>query len=341
MRYEKAAALLKLARCIAASAEGMTLDEIAQECGVDRRTAERMRDALRTLFPQMEEISDGGSKRFRITGGLDSFFQCPTTEELLELSKTINELRGKDATTRAECLEGFAAKIRSAMRSSIFRKIAPDLEALLRAELIAVQAGPRAVEDTATFLSIRNALLAMKALQFVYTGGSTPGVARQVVPYGIIFGRTNYLIAADIGSTKPKNWRLDRIQSIEVLDQAASAPSDFSLSDFANASFGFFQGTQEDVVLHVLPHGIDDDFHSWRFHRDQVVEMLPDGGALVRFRASGMRELAWHLFSWGHKIEIVAPTSLRELMATELRVALTQHEGPPRFAFTAADTSQS
>jgi predicted DNA-binding transcriptional regulator YafY len=50
-----------------------------------------------------------------------------------------------------------------------------------------------------------------------------------------------------------------------------------------------------------------------------------------------MLELVWHLFSWGHKIEIVSPVSLRELMATELRVALAQHEGPPRYELTLPD----
>ena len=46
MRHEKARALLGLARRLAASAEGLTLDEMAQACEVGRRTAERMRDAL-------------------------------------------------------------------------------------------------------------------------------------------------------------------------------------------------------------------------------------------------------------------------------------------------------
>ena len=46
MRHEKAAALLDLARALAASAEGLTLDEMARAAGVGRRTAERMRDAL-------------------------------------------------------------------------------------------------------------------------------------------------------------------------------------------------------------------------------------------------------------------------------------------------------
>jgi len=33
----------------------------------------------------------------------------------------------------------------------------------------------------------------------------------------------------------------------------------------------------------------------------QTVENPPDGGVEVRFRASGMRELAWHLSIWGSR----------------------------------------
>ena len=181
----------------------------------------------------------------------------------------------------------------------------------------------------------------MKGLRFVYHGGSHPGASRDVAPYGIIFGRTNYLIGPDLGTTKPKNWRLDRIESIEILDEAAVRPTDFNLVEFANASFGFFQSEPEDVALYVLPHGVDDDFKNWKFHPTQKIEPQPDGGMLVRFRASGMLELAWHLFSWGNKIEIIAPVSLRELMATELRVALAQHENAPRFQQVVADKSSS
>lgn len=340
MRYEKAAILLGLARTLAASAEGMTLDEMCHATGEKRRTIERMRDALQMLFPQMEEVADGANKRFRIPGGLDGFIQCPTTEELLELGKVIEELRRDGAAVRAQSLDSLDSKIRSAIRRSLIRRLAPDLEALLHAELIGVQAGPRPVEDQGVFRTIRAALLETKALRFVYVGGSTPGATREVIPYGIMFGRMNYLIAADFGTTLPKHWRLDRIQSIEKLDRRAAPPSEFNLTEFANASFGYFQGEQEDVVLYVLPHAVDDDFRNWRFHPKQTVELQPDGGAIVRFRASGMLELAWHLFTWGNKIEIIAPVSLRERMATELRVALAQHEGPPRFQLVAPEASR-
>ena len=274
------------------------------------------------------------TKRFRIPGGLDGFFQAPSTEELLELGKTIEELRKRGANTRADTLEELDKKIRAAMRRPLIRQIEPDLEALLQAELIAVQAGPRAAEEPATLKAIRTALLSTHALRFVYLGGSRVGETRNVIPFGLIFGRGNYLIAADAGTTHPKTWRLDRMKDVEVLDQIAVRPANFSLIDFANGSFGFYQSEPEDVVLHILPHGVDDDFERWRFHPNQTVEHLADGGALVRFRASGMLELAWHLFTWGNKIEIVSPVSLRLLMTTELRVSLSQHDTEPRYAMT-------
>src|ERR1700712_4597591 len=105
MRHEKAGLLLDLARRLAASAEGLTLDEMAQASGAGRRTAERMRDALAALFPQMEEVTEGAIKRFRIPGGLDAMFQTPTAEELLELNKAASSLHGAGAESRARILE--------------------------------------------------------------------------------------------------------------------------------------------------------------------------------------------------------------------------------------------
>ncbi len=83
------------------------------------------------------------------------------------------------------------------------------------------------------------------------------------------------------------------------------------------------------------------EFKNYRFHASQTTEPHPDGGIIVRFRASGMLELAWHLFSWGNKIAIVEPVSLRELISTELRVALAQHEEPLRYSYEPATKKAS
>jgi predicted DNA-binding transcriptional regulator YafY len=173
----------------------------------------------------------------------------------------------------------------------------------------------------------------MRLLHFTYFGGSTPGAARDVIPLGILFGRCNYLIAVEAGTTKPKSWRLDRIENLRVLDTPGIPPDGFSLTNFANDLFGFFDEKPQDVILYVLPAGMD-DLKNFRFHASQAVETLPSGGALVRFRASGMQELVWHLFSWGNKVEIIEPVSLRQSMTSDLTVTLAHHREPLRYVHT-------
>jgi predicted DNA-binding transcriptional regulator YafY len=324
MRHEKAGRLLELAQMLAATAEGLTLDEMAERLGVGRRTAERMRDAVRDLFPQLEEVDDPPTRRFRIPAGLDGLFQAPTAEELAALNAAADAFGQQGAQVRAGALRSLERKVLSATRAAARRRLAPDLEALLQAETIAVQAGPRPFEDEAVLSAIREALLSMRRLSFRYEGGSTPGRLREVTPFGVLFGRSNYLVAAEDEATGPRNWRLDRIAEIAVTDHAGSKPEDFSLQAYADESFGIYQDDTEDVVLRVTPAGAEDALR-WRFHANQQVEPQADGHVLVRFRASGMRELAWHLFTWGDKVQIVAPQTLKDMMAGELEVARHAH----------------
>ncbi|MHB8530936.1 MAG: helix-turn-helix transcriptional regulator [Caulobacteraceae bacterium] len=323
MRHDKAVRLLRLARLLAGSAEGLTLDEMAAALGVGRRTAERVRDAVREVFPHLEEIPDPPTRRFRIPGGLDGVFQSPSAEELSALRGAAELLTAQGAGVRAMALFELERKILGQMRSSARRRIAPDLEALVQAEAIASHAGPRPFEDGAVLAAVRSAITALRALRFVYDGGRAPGRVREVAPCGILFGRSNYLVAIE-AEGEPRTWRLDRMRQVEVLSRSAAAPADFSLADYAAESFGVFHGPTEDVVLRVAAERAGDAL-AWRFHARQAIEPLADGRVEVRFRAAGMLELAWHLFTWGDGVEILQPPSLRLLMVEALEQALARH----------------
>lgn len=324
MRHEKAGRLLELARLLASSAEGLTLDEMAERLGVGRRTAERMRDAVWEVFPQLEIVDDPPTRRFRIPSGLDGLFQAPTAEELAALAAAGDLFENQGAQARAQALRSLERKVLSATRAAARRKLAPDLEALLQAETVAVTAGPRPFEDETVLQAVREGLKAMSTLRFRYEGGSNPGRVREVTPYGILFGRSNYLVAAESAETGPRNWRLDRIFDVEVTGRPGERPEGFSLQAYADESFGIYQDDTHDVVLKVLPTGAEDALR-WRFHARQTVEPRPDGSVMVRFRSSGMRELAWHLFTWGDKVEIVEPPALHEMMLGELEAARRAH----------------
>jgi hypothetical protein len=96
------------------------------------------------------------------------------------------------------------------------------------------------------------------------------------------------------------------------LDEPGAPPADFSLRDYASRSFGIYQDEVQDIVLRITGEGVDDALR-WRFHPNQEVEQQPDGSVLVRLRASGMLELAWHLFTWGDKLEVLQPQRLKDV----------------------------
>lgn len=320
MRHDKAAVVIELARRMAASAEGLTLDEMARDAGVGRRTAERMRDAVLALYPAAEEVSDPPTKRWRIRGGLSAFEQAPTTGELVELSKAALGLRASGEPGRAAALEGLERKLKSAMRSTTLNRLAPDLEALVRAETIAVQAGPRPSADEAVLAEIRQAILAGQPLGFIYSRPGVEARRRTMAPCGVMFGRANYLVAADRESGRIQTFRLDRMSAVRAEDGVAAPPADFDLQTFASQSFGIYQDEVEHVELLITPEGAD-EARAWRWHPTQTLEDLPDGSVRVRFTASGMRELAWHLFTWGHQVRILAPDRLKTAMAEALDAA--------------------
>jgi predicted DNA-binding transcriptional regulator YafY len=110
------------------------------------------------------------------------------------------------------------------------------------------------------------------------------------------------------------------MSAVEAGEGTARPPADFDLGVFASQSFGIYQDEIEDVAVRITPEGAD-EARGWRWHPTQTIEDQADGSVVVRFRASGMRELAWHLFTWGDRATILAPERLKTVMADELAAA--------------------
>jgi predicted DNA-binding transcriptional regulator YafY len=322
MRHEKSARLVDLARHLAASTYGLTLDEMAEKLEVKRRTIERMRDQLLIMYPELEEISDPPTKRWRLPKGLDGFAVAPTSEEMAALTtaQKVLERANPQATSALASLE---TKMLSALKSNVKRRMATDIEALMQAEAIAVQPGPRVTVDRETLGVLRDAMLRLKQVKFHYSGGTGAPRARIVVPYGILFGGEAYLVAREADKDEeiaPRMWRIDRLSSPVMLDDIGGAPEGFDLQAYAGRSFGVFQEDTVDVTLRVLPAFVE-EASRWAFHPGQTVAPQDDGSLLVHLHGGGLNELAWSLFRWGGKIEIVGPPALKAAMARALAAA--------------------
>jgi predicted DNA-binding transcriptional regulator YafY len=314
MRMEPAIRLLRLVQQFAAEPAGISLDEISQRFAVKRRTAERMRDAIAEVFPQLEEIEGERPKRWRLPNGLSGIFREPLADELAALRGIARRLEHEGVKESAALLETLAAKIEASLKPARRRTLAPDVEALLEAEGFASRPGPRPIIAPQTFALIRQAILEGRRLAFHYRaeGAETPAW-REVIPYGLLYGHRVYLVAAFPWADEPVNYRLDRMTDVRVSEALGARPHDFDINAYAARSFGAFQEEPYDVVLRFAPE-VADEVAAFQFHPTQTIAREADGSTTVRFRAGGLREMAWHLFTWGDAVRIVEPEELKEMM---------------------------
>jgi predicted DNA-binding transcriptional regulator YafY len=299
----------------------MSLDQIAAKLEVSRRTAERMRDAIAEVFPQLEELDGERPKRWRLPSGLSGIFREPLAEELAALHGIVRRLKREGDKATAVLLDSVASKIEASLKPTRRRTLAPDVEALLEAEGFVSRPGPRPIISPQTFALIRQAILEGRRLAFSYRSEIAEIPAfREVVPYGLLHGQRIYLVAAFPWEKEPVNYRLDRMSDLCVSKNTGVRPLDFDLDAYAARSFGAYQDGPYDVVLRFVPE-VADEVAAFQFHSTQALTREPDGSITVRFRAGGLREMAWHLFSWGVAARIVEPEALRTMMRTLLENA--------------------
>ena len=316
MRYEKSQFLLRLAFEMQGSAEGVSLQNIMETYEVSRRTAERMRDAVREVFPQVEEFHLGdGLKRWRIRSTKAISATPVLPGELAALYAAALQFRQNGRDTQAAMLDSVSAKLRSLLRVDDLRRLAPDYEALVEAEGLALHPGPHPKIDHEVFAALQEAIKGCEEIILDYLSRSTGQKApHRVRPYGFLYGHRHYLLAYD-GESEAGGFRLFSLGNIlgaSTTGTIFDRDPGFSLHSYAANSFGVYQEDPVDVVWHVSAQAAD-DAQDYIFHPTQRFKKQADGSLILTFRAGGLVEMAWHLFTWGGQIKALEPP---ELLAT-------------------------
>ena len=198
--------------------------------------------------------------------------------------------------------------------------------ALTEAEGLAMRPGPRPRLDEGLLALLRDAISASRVVTFEYparpSGGRTP---RRVEPYGLLYGNRAFLIGRSACGTEYQLWRLANISAAAVTGEPFTRDEAFDLQRFARRSFGTFQEQPVAVVLRFAA-AVAEDVAEFVFHPDQAVERNADGSMTVRFTAGGIKEICWHLVTWGTAVTVEQPACLRQRLA-EMCATLAAHHG--------------
>ncbi len=154
------------------------------------------------------------------------------------------------------------------------------------------------------------------------------GAFYQVSPYALIRDNDNYyLVAYDAQTEQLRHYRVDRMDRLEMLDEARQGSEAFERSDparYADRHFGMFRGEEEQVVLRCkswLAHVLID-----RFGDD--VMMIPEGEDT--FRAVVKVVVSPQFFGWLFGLEggaeVLEPDHVRHQMRKELEQNLARYQ---------------
>ncbi|MDE8343956.1 MAG: WYL domain-containing protein [Acidocella sp.] len=327
-RYAPANRLYRLILLLAAARYGLSLDEIAAELGVGRRTAERLRSAVAGLFPQLLcAVGDDRVHRWRLPGTVPLAIP-PAPDSIATLEIIARDLKAHGDLARASHVQTAITTMRALMPDTALTRAEPDIEALMTAEGSAARPGPPPAHNPAVLATHSHAHHGCHTLALDYASANHPTpTPRRLQPYGVLYGHRAYLIAQIENTAELRVWRLDRMQNVTATRTSFTRAA-FDLASFANRALGVFQEDPFNIVLRFTAAAAP-DAATWHFHPNQQQEFLPDGRLIVRFRAGGTWELSWHLFTWADTVEILQPTRLRQHLCQLATTAASHHATAP------------
>lgn len=316
-RYSRISDILDLITLMQSRVLGITLSDIVDELHVSRRTAERLRDAIIDILPQINEIETvGKEKHWGFTSGYMNEIINFTPDEIAILEGIKD---GLQVDFKKKTLESVITKLKALSRKQI-HKVDDAIELIMKSEGVAVSQKPSYKIDINVIDTIRQAIKENKMICGKYLGND-----KLLAPYGIIYGSNVFLIGVEEGKPDPYVYRLHKLTDVKLTDKTFDK-GDFDIKEYANHSFGVYQNEVMKVELLFSPE-VKEDVLNFNFHPTQKVKENEDGSVTVKFKASGELEILWHIFKWGDSVRIVAPTKLKKMYIEYLENVLKANKG--------------
>lgn len=323
-KYSQAARLHDVIRLLEAR-YGATVDELAEECRVTRRTVYRDLEAIGEAgYPLVPERQSDGRVLYRFLTGFKNI--PPITFSLQELM-TLYLCRGQlgflQGTPFQEDLDAIFGRIRSSLPP---RSVA-------HLERIAEAVAPRFLgvhdyrQQHDILQSLREALLKQYRIHLHYTPARRKPESYLFDPYTLLFTQgALYLGGYAHNRQALRLFLIDRVQGVELTRERFEVPDDFTPETLTGGAFGLVNEPPVPIrvrfsadVAHIVAERV--------WHPSQQQELHADGSVTLSLEAGGRTEILAWLYGFIPHVEVLAPSDLRQEFVAGLQAGLGQH-GP-------------
>ncbi len=311
-----------LMRC-SDEAHPVTVQDMIEELARQDISAER-----KTIYDDMEALRRFGidivQRKDRSTG----YYVAARDFELPELKLLVDSIQSSKFITQRKTL-------------SLIRKLenlASVYDAQLLERQVYVRGRVKSMNESVYYNvdEISGAISRDRAIRFKYFEFTVSRERRYrhegawyiVSPFALMWDDENYyLLAWDASAARLKHYRVDKMTSIEALEQRREGKEAFQKLDMASYSqrvFGMFAGEEKRVRLRFLNHlaGAVID----RFGKDTI--LTPDGDEHFIISVDlvvSPQFFAW-VFGFGAEAEILSPESVRRQMGRQAALIAAEYE---------------
>ncbi len=178
------------------------------------------------------------------------------------------------------------------------------------------------------FQAVGSALLRRKRLVIDYHArGTDETTQREISPQRLVYYRDNWYLDAWCHLRNGlRNFSVDAIKRVEILEKKSENVSEKQLNDVLGSGYGIFSGQN----VHWATLHFSAERARWvaseRWHQKQKGKYLPDGTYELKVPYNDDRELVMDILKHGAEVKVIEPVELRDRVMNEINQLKSLYE---------------
>jgi proteasome accessory factor B len=315
-KYSQASRLHTIIRLLEAR-RGMTLDDLAEECGVDRRTIHRDLNAVEEAGYSLTSEWQEGKKVYSF---LTRSRNIPPITFTLAQLMSLYILRSlgvylADTPFRKEVDELFRT-----ITSVLPDRYVAHLERIARVSLPILHGARDYTAASPHMEGLQRALLHQYRIRLLYAKQGRGATGEyEVDPYTLVFHKGGiYLLGYAHNRNAMRLFALERVRGVEVTRQRFDIPEGYDPEAQFRSAFGLVSDTPMRVVVRFSPE-VAPSVKERLWMPGQKVKTDREGRVTLEFEAAGEKELLSWILSYGAHAEVLEPPDLRREVKRQVR----------------------
>jgi predicted DNA-binding transcriptional regulator YafY len=305
--------VLQRGRCVNAR-------EMAERCGVSRRTIYRDLDALTLAGVPIRYRKD--KQGYSLIG---DFAFDPATGAEVEAEALAIAVAGRPNVgfARMDDARRGAARFVQALPPEPRQRMATLAEALVGLAGV----GNPSADSAALHATLLQALKERRQVRlWCWDEAGHDTVSTKLSPYRLVFADDGWA-AIGRSSLHREVWTawLPRVRKAVLTDDHFTIPPRFSLERYLGHAWRVTRGKTRQEVWVRFSTRVAPEIVARVWHRSQLIEALPDGRVDLHASLDGLDEFLDWLFRFGDQVEVVAPEELRKRYVETARRMIRNH----------------